>query len=156
MNYTIYKINNIEFAFYQGISKKDQNKGLFIGYAEIKEFPVNRNQLLNDGSLLYSHLNKRILHAKNAEKGMYKKAYIYAREGEKCFYCEDYIPLKYMTKDHLHPRSKGGKDNLENLVLCCAECNKSKGSLTITDFMEKVTTQKNRMENIINNCSKLI
>lgn len=30
--------------------------------------------------------------------------------------------------DHVHPRSKGGTDELSNLVLCCEGCNSAKGA----------------------------
>lgn len=33
-----------------------------------------------------------------------------------------------MTQDHIRPRSKGGKDRLDNLQTMCAECNVKKGS----------------------------
>ncbi len=32
------------------------------------------------------------------------------------------------TVDHVKPRSKGGSDDLDNLKLACADCNKLKGS----------------------------
>lgn len=32
-----------------------------------------------------------------------------------------------LTIDHSQPRSRGGKDNLENLIYCCARCNQYKG-----------------------------
>ena len=32
-----------------------------------------------------------------------------------------------LTIDHLQPWSKGGKNNLENLIYCCARCNRYKG-----------------------------
>ncbi len=32
------------------------------------------------------------------------------------------------TKDHIIPRSKGGKDILENLQTMCSECNSEKGN----------------------------
>ncbi len=32
-----------------------------------------------------------------------------------------------LTIDHIHPKSRGGDDALENLVYCCARCNVYKG-----------------------------
>lgn len=42
-----------------------------------------------------------------------------------CEYCGSGRELSW---DHLIPRSKGGVDNAENLVLCCRSCNSSKGN----------------------------
>lgn len=36
--------------------------------------------------------------------------------------------LVLMTKDHIHPKSKGGKDRLDNLRTMCLPCNQIKGS----------------------------
>lgn len=36
--------------------------------------------------------------------------------------------LILMTKDHIMPRSRGGKDAIDNLQTMCRECNQSKGS----------------------------
>lgn len=33
-----------------------------------------------------------------------------------------------MTKDHVRPKSKGGRDHTDNLQVMCAECNEAKGS----------------------------
>lgn len=33
-----------------------------------------------------------------------------------------------MTKDHIIPRSRGGKDNVENYQCMCTVCNREKGS----------------------------
>lgn len=33
-----------------------------------------------------------------------------------------------MTKDHIIPRSKGGKDRMDNLQTMCCECNEEKGN----------------------------
>lgn len=33
-----------------------------------------------------------------------------------------------MTKDHIHPKSKGGKDTLDNFQTMCMPCNKAKGN----------------------------
>ena len=35
-----------------------------------------------------------------------------------------------MTKDHIHPKSKGGKNVLENYQTMCYKCNYEKGNMT--------------------------
>lgn len=48
-----------------------------------------------------------------------------------CQYCG----VKGNTIDHVVPRSKGGKTELENLVCACGNCNKEKGNLYLEDFL---------------------
>ena len=54
------------------------------------------------------------------------------RDNFHCVYCgrgaEDGAKLQV---DHVYPRSKGGKDTMENLVTACWECNMGKGDLII-------------------------
>jgi hypothetical protein len=38
--------------------------------------------------------------------------------------------------DHLMPRSRGGSDELQNLVLACTSCNSSKGAKTYEEYMQ--------------------
>ena len=58
-----------------------------------------------------------------------------------CFYCgflydkDKIIQFKWKTKDHVIPKSKGGKNNKENIVLCCYNCNLQKGSLMPNSFL---------------------
>ena len=44
-----------------------------------------------------------------------------------CNGCEVLFPFRNMTIDHIHPRSKGGTDDPENLQLLCGACNSMKG-----------------------------
>lgn len=46
----------------------------------------------------------------------------------------------YVTRDHVHPISKGGKNEPHNIVRACVECNVLKGSLLIRDFMARIIT----------------
>ncbi|WP_378145399.1 HNH endonuclease [Cnuibacter sp. UC19_7] len=48
------------------------------------------------------------------------------RDGQRCAYCG----ASASTIDHVHPRSRGGKDSWENLVACCLRCNNIKGNRT--------------------------
>ena len=64
-------------------------------------------------------------------------------------YCEDGT---LMTKDHIQPKSKGGKDTVSNLQPMCVYCNKEKGSeydgeYEKTNYIKLVSTQSGK-ENI--------
>ena len=43
-----------------------------------------------------------------------------------CYYCNKQLTNNNFTKDHIHPISKGGTNEIENLTLCCFSCNSSK------------------------------
>ena len=48
------------------------------------------------------------------------------RDNHRCGYCQ----ASASTIDHVLPRSRGGKDEWENLVACCLKCNNIKGDRT--------------------------
>lgn len=52
------------------------------------------------------------------------RAMIYKRDNNKCQYCGS---TRKLTIDHVIPRSKGGDDTWENLVVACSTCNTKKG-----------------------------
>ena len=45
---------------------------------------------------------------------------IYIRDNHKCQYCGS---TRKLTIDHVIPKSKGGSDDWENLVVACSSCN---------------------------------
>jgi 5-methylcytosine-specific restriction endonuclease McrA len=49
------------------------------------------------------------------------------RDGFRCQYCGQKSKL---TIDHIHPKSRGGKDTWENLTTACDKCNVKKGNRT--------------------------
>lgn len=53
--------------------------------------------------------------------------------GNRCFYCG--ISGK-MTVDHQTPLSRGGTDNIDNLVPACGSCNRRKGTKTQDEFLD--------------------
>ncbi len=55
---------------------------------------------------------------------------IYARDRGRCHYCGKSFPSRELTIDHVVPRSLGGKDQWENLVSACSNCNARKGGRT--------------------------
>jgi len=52
------------------------------------------------------------------------RALIYKRDGHKCQYCG---ATRRLTIDHVVPRSRGGGDTWENMVVACSSCNTKKG-----------------------------
>lgn len=50
--------------------------------------------------------------------------------GMRCAFCGDVFDSKDLTRDHLHPRSRGGDNSWENLVPACRPCNQGKGNRT--------------------------
>lgn len=55
----------------------------------------------------------------------------------KCFYCGDEIKPKDWQLDHFYPKSKGGKNTLENITCTCRWCNKLKNDMDGFAFIEK-------------------
>lgn len=55
---------------------------------------------------------------------------IFARDNHQCQYCGRRFPKQDLTVDHVVPRSRGGGDTWDNLVLACTTCNLKKGSRT--------------------------
>lgn len=60
--------------------------------------------------------------------------------GPFCFYCtvmlENQITSRRMTLDHVVPLSRGGLNDMENLVLACSACNTHKGSMTVDEYLD--------------------
>ena len=63
-----------------------------------------------------------------------KRQAIYARYHGHCAYCGEHIKQKNMTVDHYVPQSKGGGNNIENLMPCCSRCNTMKASDSLETF----------------------
>jgi 5-methylcytosine-specific restriction endonuclease McrA len=52
------------------------------------------------------------------------------RDDSRCQYCARRPPLRELNIDHVIPRSRGGRDTWENLVISCRDCNLKKGRRT--------------------------
>ena len=57
-------------------------------------------------------------------------AALFARDRHLCLYCGQHFHKSSLTRDHVVPLSKGGRDEWENVVCACLHCNVSKGSRT--------------------------
>ncbi len=70
------------------------------------------------GVQVYLALQKTIMKKLNA---------LLFQQGGKCFYCDELLDINEASIDHIIPRAKGGKDELDNLVVCCKYANHAFG-----------------------------
>jgi 5-methylcytosine-specific restriction endonuclease McrA len=52
-----------------------------------------------------------------------KRFHLLEKYNYTCQYCGRKAPDVILEIDHIHPKSKGGKDVLENLTVACKDCN---------------------------------
>src|SRR5689334_10443038 len=57
-------------------------------------------------------------------------AALFARDRMLCLYCGEHFSRGELTRDHVMPLSKGGRDSWENVVSACLACNVRKGGRT--------------------------
>jgi 5-methylcytosine-specific restriction endonuclease McrA len=57
---------------------------------------------------------------------------LFGRDRYLCLYCGDHFSRGDLTRDHVKPLSRGGRDTWENVVSACIACNVRKGARTPT------------------------
>lgn len=63
-----------------------------------------------------------------------KRTQIYERDKYTCRYCNKHLSKGELSLDHIVPRAKGGKHNIENLVTACPQCQWKKGYKLLDDI----------------------
>jgi hypothetical protein len=48
-----------------------------------------------------------------------------------CWYCGKQLTAAQLTKDHVFARSKGGNNDMDNIIMVCKSCNSSKGNMDL-------------------------
>lgn len=71
------------------------------------------------------------------------------RHGYRCAYCDGPLTPTTCTRDHAIPLSRGGSNDIENIVPACRRCNFSKRSRTPEEF-RSFTEQKHRIAHCVN------
>ncbi|MGB1142715.1 MAG: HNH endonuclease, partial [Halioglobus sp.] len=51
---------------------------------------------------------------------------LFRRDDHRCLYCGHQYPRSHLTRDHVLPTSRGGRDRWENVVAACRHCNFAK------------------------------
>jgi len=65
-------------------------------------------------------------------------ARLFERDNNLCLYCGVEFSPELLTRDHVHPVSKGGLDIWENVVTACRPCNHAKGNRTLSQLGMKL------------------
>lgn len=131
-----------------------------------KEKTARNQQFQNFGEFLfYSYANLQMLcYALGAQKPKYDrlcfmirakafKAYKEGRwnihglmqfnvakikENNFCWYCGKEMDPKELTIDHVFSRSKGGDNDMDNIIMVCKSCNSSKGNMDLFEWYATV------------------
>lgn len=67
-----------------------------------------------------------------------------------CAYCNKVIPMNERTSDHIIPKSANGQTEVNNIVICCQDCNGLKGNTLINDFLEEYPEKAKCFYNYLN------
>lgn len=71
------------------------------------------------------------------------RAYLLHKWNGQCAYCGKEGKLDV---EHVQPRSRGGSNSVNNLVVACRVCNEKKGSKSLTEFLAKKPAQLKRVQ----------
>lgn len=63
---------------------------------------------------------------------------VFKRDGFQCAYCGKTPPEVTLEVDHIEPKSKDGKDNIENLITACFDCNRGKRNIPLDKIPNKL------------------
>lgn len=67
---------------------------------------------------------------------------VWRKSGGLCVYCGSSLdPYEGWHMDHVVPFSRGGTDDVANLVASCAKCNLAKRNTTVADFSDRRKAQ---------------
>lgn len=62
--------------------------------------------------------------------GRHSNAKLFERDRHMCAYCGEVFSREKLTRDHVIPLSRKGKDEWENVVAACSRCNSHKAAKT--------------------------
>lgn len=64
---------------------------------------------------------------------------IFKRDAFACQYCGRTPPVVVLEIDHIVAVSSGGKDNLDNLITACFDCNRGKGASSLLEIPQSLS-----------------
>lgn len=72
---------------------------------------------------------------------------LFARDGFICMYCASHFPASQLTRDHIVPLSRGGRDRWENVVAACRRCNQHKANHLLEEISMELVALPYRPNN---------
>ena len=72
---------------------------------------------------------------------------VFKRDSFKCQYCGKSAPDVVLEVDHIIPVSKGGDNDISNLITACFDCNRGKRDKKLTD-KQSVKLQKEELDKL--------
>jgi 5-methylcytosine-specific restriction endonuclease McrA len=78
----------------------------------------------------------RVIRRLEMESGVWStlRREVFARDDFTCRYCG--VRGVRLECDHIHPLSRGGVTELDNLAACCRPCNRRKGARLVSEWMQ--------------------
>lgn len=151
-------LSDEELAFQLRISVEElaETKEMFLRKGFIEDDWSVRNwakrQFISDSSAERVRRHR----AKREKQGLVRQNYfppklrasVYERDGCSCVYCGSKEDL---TLDHAVPESRGGSNEMSNLLTACRACNASKRDLTLEEYCKKLgdETLLKRITNVV-------
>jgi hypothetical protein len=71
---------------------------------------------------------------------------VFKRDHFTCAYCGAHPPAAILHVDHIHPVSKGGTNDLDNLVTSCSDCNLGKSNRLLKSAPESLGAKAKLMK----------
>jgi len=102
--------------------------------AEILETDASRSFRSERAHLPFPEVIRlaRFVHVPRRFRRQVTNTFLFARDGYRCQYCgrhrADLRGRAFLTRDHVHPISRGGDNTWQNVVTSCSPCNNRKGS----------------------------
>lgn len=70
---------------------------------------------------------------------------IYERDDRICHLCDGEVPRHQASRDHVRPKSQGGRLTFENIKLAHVGCNSVRGSMPVAAFREMLDRKRDSM-----------
>ena len=66
---------------------------------------------------------------------------VYKRDDATCHLCWQYVAPEDASRDHVKPRSEGGRMDFDNIKLAHRDCNSRRGSKPVSEFRDLLERQ---------------
>lgn len=71
---------------------------------------------------------------------------VFKRDGFACQYCGQKTPAAVLQCDHIDPSSRGGSDEVDNLITSCVDCNQGKSNVPLSSIPACLADRKSEIE----------